>query len=364
MRKYFFLFVAVLVIAVVIKTTPFVEKISYVFFQLIFTNNIALKSTNDEINILVLGIGGGAHEGPDLTDTIIFANINQKINKISLVSIPRDLWVPDLSGKINIAYAIGEEKRKGGGITLAQAAVSKIVGYPIDYVVVINFDGFLEAVNLVGGLDISVDNTLDDPNYPIEGAENNTCGHTPEEIQSFVATDSAEADLWNFLPCRYEHLYIDKGPTHMDGKTALKFVRSRHAIGDEGTDFARSKRQAKVINAFKQKVLSVQTLLNPITLLSLYDSVSKNINTNITKDEIDDFVRLTQKMQDAKVQSTVLDIGDEATSRQGFLSHPDISNLYQNQWVLIPQAGNGDFLEIQKYISCFFLKDATLCGVK
>lgn len=364
MRKYFFLFIGFLLLLIVVKTTPLAAKFSSVFLQYIFTKDIVLKKDDSQVNILILGIGGGKHEGPDLTDTIIFAGIDEKQNKVSLISIPRDLWVPDLMAKINTAYAFGNEKEKGGGITLARAALSKIVGKPIQYVVVINFDGFVDAVSLVGGLDIHVDSELNDPYYPIAGEEDNACGHLQEDIESFTATASAETDLWNFFPCRYERLQFSKGLIHMDGMTALKFVRSRHAEGEEGTDFARSKRQTKVITAFKEKLFSAQTLLNPIKMLSLYDSFSKNIDTDISRNEIDDFLRLTQKMKNSTVQSAVLDSGDEEKNRVGILMHPEISGLYKNQWVLIPRVGNDNFSEIQAYISCIFLKNPTSCSIK
>lgn len=364
MRKYFLYFVGFLFLIVIIKTVPLAAKFSSVFFQYFFTKDIVLKKEDSQMNILILGIGGGTHEGPDLTDTIIFVSIDEKKNKVSLISIPRDLWIPDLLAKINTAYVFGNEKEKGGGIKLVRAAVSKIVGKPIQYVAVINFDGFVEAVSLVGGLDVKIDNVLDDSYYPIEEKAENTCGHSPEDIEAFIATSSAEMDIWNFFSCRYEHLIVQKGLVYMDGVTALKYVRSRHAEGEEGTDFARSKRQAKVIAAFKDKLFSAETFLSPIKLLSLYNSFSKNIDTDIIKDEIDDFARLAQKMKNSTIQSGVLDIGDEEKKRTGLLIHPDISDLYKNQWVLIPRVGNNNFSEIQDYVSCLISKDVSSCIVK
>src|ERR1035437_10133567 len=67
-------------------------------FQLIFNRDIQLKQSDSRINILLLGIGGGNHDGPNLTDTIIFASLDPNNNKVTIVSIPRDLWMPDLTG--------------------------------------------------------------------------------------------------------------------------------------------------------------------------------------------------------------------------------------------------------------------------
>src|SRR5664279_5481322 len=98
------LFVLILAIIFIAKTASFYPLL----FHLVFDKGIALKQTDSKINILLLGIGGGNHDGPNLTDTIILANIDQKNNKVTLVSVPRDLWLPDLIGankKINGAYA-------------------------------------------------------------------------------------------------------------------------------------------------------------------------------------------------------------------------------------------------------------------
>jgi anionic cell wall polymer biosynthesis LytR-Cps2A-Psr (LCP) family protein len=139
----------------------------------------------------------------------------------------------------------------------------------------------------------------------------------------------------------------------MNGETALEFVRSRHADqAIENSDFARSKRQEKVIKAFKDKVLSAEILINPGKIINLYTTLQGSIDTDIKQDEFDDFIRLAEKLRGAKIQSTVIDIGDITTQRSGLLIEDSISSgdLYLS--VLIPRAGNGNFSEIQKYISC------------
>lgn len=319
-------------------------------FQLIFNRDIQLKESDNRINILLLGIGGGTHDGPDLTDTIMLASIDPKADKVTLISIPRDFWFPDINGKINSAYAIGEAKKKGGGLILAESAVGKITGQNIDYGVRIDFSGFVKAVDIAGGLDINVDNTFDDYQYPIDGKENDPCGHSQEELKALANTP--EDQLPSVLPCRYKHLHFNKGLTHMNGETALEFVRSRYASGVEGSDFARSKRQGEIIKAFKDKVLSAQTILNPAKIINLYEILKSSIDTDIQQTEFDDFIRLTQKMKNAKIQSTVIDTGDEQMQRPGLLINPPTSPEYNYEWVLAPRTGNGNFTEIQKYINC------------
>lgn len=344
-------FAAILTLFFIYKTASFYPFL----FQLIFDKSVDLKQTDSRINILILGIAGANHEGPNLTDTIILASLDKKNNKVTLSSIPRDLWMPDLTGngkKINSAYAFGEEKRKGGGLSLTKAAVGKITGQDVDYAIRIDFSGFIKAIDIVGGLDINVDNAFDDYQYPISGKEDDTCGLAEEDIKAFSATDSAEEDIRQKFPCRYKHLRFDKGLTHMNGETALEFVRSRHATGAEGSDFARSKRQEKVINATKEKLLSAQTLINPAKILNLYEILKESLDTDVKQEEFDDFIRLAQKLQKAKIQSAIIDTGDEETKRPGLLINPPITKEYNYEWVLIPRLGNGNFSEIQNYLSC------------
>lgn len=351
MRKKILIIIAVLGILSLLSLSKFLidmGKISPLFFQLIFNRDIELKKEDSRINLLLLGIGGGNHEGPDLTDTVIFVNLDPVKNKANLVSIPRDLWVPDLKAKINTAYQTGESKKKGGGIILAKSVVEKVLGQSIDYVVRVDFAGFTQAVDIIGGVDVDVEKAFDDYQYPIEGKETDVCGRSQEEVEVF-ATASSQLDAF---PCRYLHLSFNTGIQHMTGETALRFVRSRHAQGDEGTDFARSKRQEKVLKAMKDKAFSMETLLNPVKLASLYSALSSNIDTNIEESELDDFVRLAQKMRGAKIQSTVLDYGDDKTNRPGLLFNPLRSQEYGNQWVLIPRIGAENYKEIQEYVEC------------
>lgn len=343
-------FVLILGLEVLIKA----GNVSPFLYQFLFNKNIELKkSTPERINILLLGIGGGSHEGPNLSDTIILASLDIKDSKVTLVSFPRDIWSSDIKGKINKAYAVGEEAKKGGGITLAKSVVGKISGQKIDYGVVIDFSGFKRAVDLMGGLEINVKNSFDDYEYPISGKEDDPCDNKQEDLEK-LATASSQLEAF---PCRYEHLHFEKGENHMNGDTALKFVRSRHAKGEEGSDFSRSQRQEKVIKAFKEKSFSLKILVNPAKVIGLYDTIKDSVDTDIKKDELDDFIKLAQKFQKTEIQSVVIDYGDQENKRGGLLTHPPINKEYNFEWVLIPRIGNENFSEIQEFIRCRFTED-------
>jgi LCP family protein required for cell wall assembly len=296
-----------------------------------------VRQDNDRTNILLLGVGDASHDGVNLTDTIILVSVNTKTNDVALVSIPRDIWIDSLKDKINSAYAFGEEKQKGGGLTLSKATVSEILGVPVHYSIRANFTVFKEAIDLVGGITVNVDNTLDDYHYPIEGKENDPCDGDPD------------------YKCRYEHLRFDKGSIQMGGVLALKYVRSRYAEGDEGTDFARSRRQQKVLIALKNKVLSPQILLDPNKIRELIKIFGDNVDTDIKNEEIDDLAkiatRINKNLDINKIRSFPLDMGDEKTNRDGLLVSPP--TWQYGAWVLIPKEGSNDWKNIQSKVHEF-----------
>lgn len=309
------------------------------------------KEKSGNINVLILGRGGGTHDGPDLTDTIILAMINPSRNSVNMVSAPRDLWVPQIKGKINLAYAQGQ-KKNDQGLLLSRATAERVFGQNIDYVVVIDFSGFVKLIDYLGGVDIDVANPLDDYSYPIEGKEEDLCGHPEEEVKQFVATGPAEMELWKYFNCRYKYIRFNAGKQHMNGQQALEFSRSRHGVGAEGSDFARSRRQSKVVSAVKDKVLSLGIILNPVKAIGVFNIIRDNIDTNIKTSEFDDFINLARKMQNAKSQSYVLDFGNQADNRPGLLREaiPDASKGYT--YNLIPRVGDGNFSEIHDYVAC------------
>ncbi len=341
---------AVVVVAVLLLGTVLwgARNLVPVFFNVIFNKEIQLKKVNGNINVMLLGIGGGVHDGPNLSDAVIFISINPEKNTVSMISIPRDLWIEELKGRINTAYASGKGKSSEGGLILAKAVVSKVTGQHIDYGLVINFSGFVKAVDLLGGVDINVENAFDDRQYPIESKYTDLCDNTLEQATERLASESAQ----EVFPCRYEDLHFNKGQQHMNGESALKYVRSRYALGVEGTDFARSRRQQLMITALKEKAFSVGLILNPLKIADLYSVLSDSIDTDIPQSEFDDFIKLIQKMKTSQVRSTLIaeDFPDE--NKRGLLLNPPVSN-YDGAWVLIPRIGSGNYQEINDYVSCY-----------
>jgi len=311
-----------------------------------------LKSDRGRINILLLGTGGQGHDGPDLSDTIILASVDKNGKDAVLVSIPRDLWVPNLSAKINSAYAYGQQKDEGG-LGLAKKTISELFDLPIHYAVRLNFDGFTRAVDLVGGLTIDVETSFTDSKYPIVGKEDDTCGFQIEtkkengtQLVYFKdATGSATLLTEENDPfkCRYEIVTFNKGSEQMNGITALKFVRSRHGTNGQGSDFARSARQQKVLLAFRQKVLSTQTLLDPSKIIGLVSTFGNSVDTDIGNEELPQFIKLGQKIDPQTIRRVVLD----ADNQNSMLEVGD-SQTHQGQFVLVPK--NNSYTDLAEYV--------------
>jgi len=326
----------------------FKDRIKQTFNPISIVSNVAaanIKETDGRTNILVIGSDkrdGGAESGRMLTDTMIIISIGTIDNDIVMISMPRDLWISKYQYKLNAIYEVV-------GIDELKSTIQEVTGIPIHYHILVTFDLFEQVIDELEGIEINVDTAFIDAFYPIEGKENDLCGKTQEEIKK-LGDKITEYDF----PCRFETIKFEAGNIKMDGKTALKFARSRHGNNNENTDFARAKRQQKVVMAIKNKALSLQTLLNPTKMKGLYDAYSSNVDTNVDFQTIESFYLLSQKLDLSKVTSVVLDDRSEANNG-GLLYAPTDTTLYGNQWVLIPQTG--DFSQIHAYFQKYLFGD-------
>lgn len=265
---------------------------------------------NDRVNILVLGKSGPGHEGPDLTDTIILASISVSDKKINLIPVPRDVWIAEIRAKINSAYYWGKQKDREGGLVLAKSTVEEVLGIPIQYGVVVDFSVFREVINILEGIEVEVENSFTDTKFPVPGREADLCDGDPE------------------YKCRYETIKFEKGLQVMDGETALKFVRSRNAVGDEGTDLARGKRQEKVIQGIVRKSFSPETFLSPLKIRALISLVGNYVETDIPENSLPIIARLGVGGRKS-LESTGLP--------ENLLINPKTSPQYDNLYVFIPR---------------------------
>ena len=279
---------------------------------------------NDRINIVLIGMGGEGHDGPYLADTIMVASLKPSTKQVALVSIPRDLTVP-IEGvgwrKVNHVNALAEMKEKGSGGPATMATLTSLLQIPMHYYIRVDFAGFEKVIDEIGGIDVNVENTLSDYAYPIFGQEDNP----------------------NYY-ARFEHLYIEKGLQKMDGALALKYSRSRHARGIEGSDFARARRQQLVLEAVKNKLLSRQTLLNPVTVGKLINEFSRNLSTNL---DVWEMIKLWNMFKDTQKEDIINKVLSDAP--KGFL----VSSISpEGAYILVPASGN--FSAIRNMVQTIF----------
>jgi LCP family protein required for cell wall assembly len=276
-----------------------------------------LKGEGDgRINVLLLGIGGPGHDGPDLTDTIMLASIDPINNEAALVSIPRDLWVKipnNGTQKINAAYAYGKQQSKAkdaagkqkDALDLVDKTVGNVIGIPIHYHVVVDFAAFKQAVDAVGGVTLNVPEQLYDPTI---AWENN----------------------WNSVIAK-------PGVQTFNGSKALLYARSR----ETSTDFARGQRQRALLVALKDKVTSAGTFTNPVKISDLLSSFGNNVYTDFS---LNDIMRL--KEIGSKIPSSSISSLDMVTPPHDLLTTGMINGLS----TVYPKAGVGNYTALQDYI--------------
>ena len=244
---------------------------------------------NDEpINLLVLGLDRRPAEGDIITrtDTLFVVTIDPQTKTAGILGIPRDSWVdiplPDGGGiyqeRINTVFAAGEQGGyPGGGKELMKDVVEENLGIGIDHYVLIDFEGFIEVIDALDGIDIYVEEVIDDPTYS--------------------RTE---------LPGDYHPLYFEVGDTHMDGQTALDYSRTRTG----NSDLDRIRRQQQVIFAAIDAALQ-RNLVSPDKLFDLWKQYKGAIETDINDIQAPGFARLASQVDPADIAA--LSIGAATT---------------------------------------------------
>jgi LCP family protein required for cell wall assembly len=273
------------------------------------------------INFLLLGRGGDGHDGPDLTDTILIASIDPVNKTASLLSIPRDLWVtvPGYgAGKINAVYANAKyhslnitpkdkAKAEAAGMQAIQDEVTQVLGIPIHYHSIVDFTAFQEAVDTVGGVDITA----------------------PEAL---VDQTMAWQNGWNATLAK-------QGVNHFDGKHALMYVRSRH--GSARGDFDRTERQRILIAALSQKVLSAGTYTNPLKISQLLSAFGDHVSTDLGVNDTLRLMTMFKGVGTGNIKSVSLADPPNDFVRTGMVG---------NSSVVLPIAGQDNYTDIQNYV--------------
>lgn len=275
------------------------------------------KDENGFTNIVLLGDGGHVRDGADLVDSIMVASLDYEKKSIALLSIPRDYHPKGYNTtRINELYRnyknqLGEEK----AFETFKEAAGKVADLDIQYYLRVDFKAFVEIIDAIDGVTVNVDQAIYDPYYPNE-------------------TDDG-----------YTVFSINSGPQHLDGETALKFVRSRKTT----SDFDRAARQQKLLEAIYQKALSESTLRSPSTIKDIYNSVKENINTDLTTREMISLAEFAKYLDHSRIIRKV--IHDDPGQEGGFLYTPPREE-YGGAFVLIPFGENLNL--IHRYAQLIF----------
>lgn len=228
----------------------------------------------DRVTVLLMGADTRPSERGESrprSDTIMLLMADPTNHQASVLSIPRDLYV-DIPGyglnRVNTAYFLG-------GGPLAMKTVEYNFGVRVNHYALIEFDVFTTLVDEIGGIDLNVPKSIYDPSYPSQDYG-------------------------------YDPFYIEAGMQHLDGQTALKYVRTRHA----DSDFNRAQRQQDVLFSIRDKVLSLDMLPTLVEKApALYASLQQSIDTDLSLDQMIRLAVLAQDVPRESIRTGVIGAG-------------------------------------------------------
>lgn len=282
--------------------------------------NALQHDANGYTNILLLGVGDATHAGSNLTDTMIVASIDTRNPRSAvLLSIPRDLLLLNnekiAAGRINALYYeymsyirqtkdVSEEEASRQALEALSQEMGRKLAIPIQYYAKVDFTGFTDAIDAVGGIDVVVPKRIVDYSYPLE-----------------------EGKVGTFE--------IDAGPQHLDGETALKYARSRHST----TDFDRSARQQQILKALLQKVKQDKIVNSPSKILALWNIFTGHTQTDLQPGELLALARIASGLTLDRMIAMQINFhtggGDTLPEAGGFVYSPPTA-LYGSAAVLLP----------------------------
>ena len=234
-------------------------------------------ANDDRITILLMGVDSRLGRSiVSRTDVMMLISFNPARDTISILSIPRDLYVP-IPGygrdRINTTFVHGSGiGNPAGGAELAMRTVENTLGVAIDHYVLVDFSTLIRIVDALGGIHVDVPYTIDDPTYP---------------------------DM-NYS---YDPLYIPEGLHYFDGVTALKYARTRH----QDNDFYRAQRQQQIIFAIRQKAFGLGVLDLIGRAPALYARVKNGVFTDLSLEELVQSARLASNIPAENFHAAVLD---------------------------------------------------------
>jgi LCP family protein required for cell wall assembly len=231
-------------------------------------------SQHERVNILLLGVDQRPNEeGPWRSDTMIVVTVDPQSMTAGALSIPRDLYV-EIPGygerRINMAHFLGDAyDYPGEGPGLAMQTIEYNFGIPMHYYIRINFQGFREIVDYLGGVTIEVDEEIWDYRYP-----DGQYGYTT--------------------------IHIPAGTQLMEGRMALQYARTRHS----GTDFDRLRRQRQVLLAIRERALRLDLIPK---IPALASTIGQSVTTNLQLGEVVTLAQIASRIGAEDIRFAVID---------------------------------------------------------
>lgn len=304
------------------------------------------------INIVLLGMRGkGVTGGGTLADTIMVASVRitenadgKKEYKTSIVSVPRDLYVTipgtTTHQKINAVYHYGEQKGEGQGMEAMKQILEDISGQKMHYGIEVNFEGFKQLVDALGGVEV---NLKDEFIEPVQFHEEKVCdGMNGGVFTVKSGRVQTKVNEKGKVVAQYPLCYnateecggvfkVPAGVSILDGERALCYVRARAT----SSDFDRARRQQEVIGQIKNKALSLGVLSDFSRVQGIYGALSNNAHTDMELWEMQRFFDLYQKM------------GSEPVIVHKVLENSEEGLLYSHEgdergYILIPRGDTYD----------------------
>ena len=312
------------------------------------------------INILLLGMRGeNVPGGGTLADTIMVVSIKPETNQVSFLSIPRDLYVdnPNLGAKskINAVYSYGQQDGKNNGIGGMKEVVGKVVGQEIHYAIVLNFKGFVDLIDKLGGIEVSLDKPFEEA---MQFNEERVCDsyvftkptgnfeykyHTRKDGSKYVAATYKLCTNPN-VECGGD-FKLPAGEQTLSGEKALCYARSRVT----SSDFDRARRQQVIIEKIIQKATSVGVLTDFEKMNGMVEILGDNLKTDLELWELKRLYEMQQKMQSPEKTQKVLE-----NSAEGLLYAP--AETKEAGYILLPIGDNYDKIS-QMFRDIFPLKE-------
>ncbi len=270
------------------------------------------RQTHDRSLFLVLGSDelAGRPGLPTLTDSILLVTVDAQHAKISTLSIPRDLWSSEFKTRFNSLYEYGKKKYPDEPEKLVREALESTLQLKIDYTLVITIEQLQELIDALGGVDVDVKESFVDTSFPRADVD--------------VTVERSPTKL-------FETISFASGVEHMSGERALKYMRSRHATGTQGSDTARAERQQTVFAAILALTKQRSFFFDTSRLGVLFSFYKKNFDHFFPMTEA---IGLTYqafpKIMQLQFASHELAVFPE--NPDGVITHP-LPNKYGGQWV-------------------------------